>query len=491
MIKSLNALVVIALLLIGSQVSGQTVTGRLELGKKDPRPNFMVHSPLDNGLVMLGPGSTFSSRNIVLTKYDADFGKSWTVPVLEQNSRKNLDFMTVIGGNILVFVSEFNPKSKVIETYYYRFNLDGEKLDDKTLLAVSPNEKAYRTDLMYVLSSNKRTLLCYRNLENRQEGEKILYFVFDESGEQTRNGEISLRFPDNRFRIAWVRVSNQGNIYFLGKHYHVNRVRDPEDYSYLMFRYDTYSQAIKEYPIELGDRFVNDLVFKVDRNEHIFVTGFYSNRSTDRITGILIQQIDSSGAVITESSEPFGDSFLSNYLSDGQINRGKELRNFRIMDPEEGMILRSDGGMLLVAENFYITRQSFQDRFNTMDRTIYNYGDVILTSISPEGGIEWHAIIDKRQFTEDPNRGSYFSAASANGISVFYEANPPRSLGRNIYFNNIGIEGQVTAREPIIDDFNQGADFVPGLCRQVNNKEALLVYYKKQGRVLSIVRVEL
>ena len=293
MIQKTLLYVLILLSLTVSSAFSQNITARLDLGKRDAHPNFILHSPVDNGLVTLGAASTISSRNVALIKYDGDFSQEWKKTVLSQNGRKNLDFMTVIGDNILVFVSEYKPKAKVIETYYYRYNLAGEQLEEQALLSVSPNQKAYRTDLKYVLSSNKRTLLCYRNLENRQEGEAIQYFVFNETGQQTNNGEIALKYPDNRFRITWVRVSNSGNVYFLGKHYKANKVRDAEDYQYLMFRYNSLVQSMEEFEIQLGDRFVNDLVFKIDRNEHIYIAGFYSNRGTDQIKGILLQQIDS------------------------------------------------------------------------------------------------------------------------------------------------------------------------------------------------------
>ncbi|MEZ4687631.1 MAG: hypothetical protein R3B47_16680 [Bacteroidia bacterium] len=470
---------------------GQTITGRIDFGKKEANPNFIVHSPTDNGLVTLGPASRVSTRYIALTKFDQHFEKSWKKEIFTQNGRKNLDFMTLIGENILVFVSEFKPQANVIETYYFRYNLEGEMLEDKTILSVSPNEKNYRTDLRYVLSSNKKTLLCYRNLENRRESESMLYFVFDETGQQTRNGEIALKYPDNRFTISWVRVSNQGNVYFLGKFYKVNRIRDPEDYDYLMFRYKTVEHEMEEFSIELGERFVNDLAFKIDRDEHIFVTGFYSNRSTDRITGVLVQQIGPDGKIIQETAEAFGEAFLSNYLSSRQIDRGRELRNFRIMDPDEGIVLRSDGGLLLLAENYYLTEQTFVDRFNNFtSRTLYNFGDVILTSISPEGYIEWHAIVDKYQFTDNPQLMSYFSAAGPAGLLVFYELNPT-GAPRNVYYNSIGIDGQVSARRPLLQDFRGSSDFVTNLCQQISNTEALLGYYQKRGKILSLVRVDL
>ena len=200
-----------------ASLSAQEVSARLDLGKRDAHPDFIEYSPADGGLVTLGPASTRSSRYIAVKKYDRDLKEEWSHQVIEQNGRKNLDFLAVVGPNILIFVSEFFPKEGVIKTYYYQFDLAGNLTSDEAILSVYPNQREQKVDLKYVLSSNKRKLLCYKNLQNRRESEEILYYIFDENGEYTRNGEIDLKYSDNRFSVRSLEISNQGNIYLLGK----------------------------------------------------------------------------------------------------------------------------------------------------------------------------------------------------------------------------------------------------------------------------------
>ncbi len=476
----------------GGLLMGQRteITARLDLGKRDPKPEFYEYSPVDQGLVTLGPLSRVSSRYIGLTKYDRNLKKEWSQRVLEQSERKNIDFVSVIGNYIFVFVSEKFPKEGVIKTYYYVYDLLGNELADQAILSIYPDVKEQKVGLQFVLSPNKRRLLCYKNLENRKDTEQMLYYLFDDEGDYVQSGEISLKYPDNRFRIRTVRVSNSGNVYLLGRFDLARKIRDIEDVKYMVYRHDVATQEGREIEIRLGNQFITDLAFRLDRDENIYVAGFYSNSSTYQIIGTLFQQINQNGNIVLNSTERFSEQFLSNYLSGGQIDRGKELKNF-YLDSKDGIVLRSDGGILLIAEKFYVTSQPLRDIYGYwIDRDVYHYEDVILTSVSNTGEIEWHAIVDKNQVGESPVNLSYFSAIGPTGTHIFYEYKP-RGRNVNVYYNTIAIDGKVSQRIPLFGEYKYGNEFYPRFCEQINNEEAIMVYYQGRGKKLSVVKVRI
>jgi len=478
----------LGLLICGNDSFAQTITARLELGRRDPKPNFYEYSPQDGGLVTLGPTSRVSSRFLGLTKYDANLEEEWSTKVLEQNGRRNIDFTTIIGSNILVFVSEFFPKERVIKTFYYAYDLAGNQLADEEILSVYPNQKEQKVDLQYVLAPNKRKLLCYKNLENRQASERILYYIFDEEGDLERNGEFDLSYPDEQFRVRSLRISNQGNIFILGQFFPRERLGLSDNYKYVAYRYDVIEEQGNEISIDMGGRFISDLAFRLDRAENLYLAGFYSNQDADQLAGTLFQKISPQGDVLQDATQPFSPEFLSNYLSQGQINRGRELRNFHL-DAENGIILRSDGGVLLLAEQFYITYQSYRDAYGFwVDREVFHFDDVVLTSISGNGEIEWQAIIEKYQQSDQPANLSYFHAIGGQGIYVFYEYKP-RGQDFNIYYHQVGIEGRVTGRRPLLRQYRYGNEFYPRFSEQVSNDEALMVYFTNRGNGLSVVKV--
>ncbi len=471
-----------------SSLQAQEIQAQLDIGRRKPKPDFIEYSPVDKGLVTLGPASRASTRILSLIKYDSNFEKSWSEDIIRQNGRKNVDFMTVLGKNILVFISEFFPKDKIIKTYYYRYDLRGQVLEEESLLSIYPNQKEQKVDLQYVLSPDKKRLLCYKNLQNRKEAEKVLYYLFSESGISIGNGELQLKYPDNRFRITNIRLSNEGNIFILGQFSKRGWAFDSESYSYLAYRYDTRYNQGEEFQIDLDDRVITDLTFRVDRDENIFLAGFYSNRGADQMAGTFLQKISKEGIVLTDATAPFTPYFLQNYLSQGQINRGKELRDFYIR-PGDGIILRSDGGVLLIAEKFYITYQTYRDRFNVLvDREIYHYDDVILTSISASGQIEWQSVVPKRQVSDQPENLSFFNASSPRGTYIFYEYKP-RKGNLNIYYQVVDITGNVGPRTPLIKDFRYGDVYYPRYSVQTDNSEALMVYIQNRGRIYTVLRV--
>ncbi len=476
---------VVSLLFLSPELRAQEVVAQLDLGRRDPQPDFIEYSPADGGLITLGPGNTRSTRFVTIRKYDKDLKPTWTKEVMEQNGRKNLDFLSVIGENILVFVSEFYLREGIIKTYYYRYDLEGNLLGDQETLSVYPNQKEQKVDLQYVLSSNRRKLLCFKNLENRKESEKLLYYVFDEEGAYTRSGEIALNFPDNQFAIKSVQVSNDGNVFWLGKLFLKNRVNNPEAFKYIMYRYDTRDEKMTEVEIDLGGRYITDLAFKLDREENIYLAGFYSYSSTDRMIGTIMQKIKPDGKAIIDATEPFSKEFLANYLTHSQISRGRELRNFYL----NKIVLRSDGGVLLLAEKFYITYRSYRHpQGYWVDREVYHYEDIILTSVSAEGKIEWQNIVEKSQVSENPSTLSYFNAMSQQGAHVFYEYRP-MNLEYNVYYNTIDINGNVSARMPLIPAYRSSYEYYPRFCQQINSSESLMVFYQTRGKILSIVRV--
>lgn len=476
--------------LLPMDLTGQEVLARLDLGKRSPKPSFYEYSPADGGLVTLGPVSLHSSRYYGITKYDADLKKEWTNKTIEQNVRKTIDFMTVIGEYILVFVSESFPKEGLIKSFYSTYDLEGNVIDEDALLSVYPNEKEQKVGLRFVLSPNKRRLLCFKSPQNRRESEELLYYIFDDEGDYVRNGEINLKYPANRFRVESLRISNAGNIFVLGKFYRNTRVNAPDDFDFMVFRHDMETESISEFSINLGTRFISELAFRLDREENLYVAGYYSNRSADRIAGTLFQKISPSGQILLNSTTAFDADFLNYFMTRNQVRKGSELRNVH-MDAADGIVLRSDGGVLLIAEKFYITYQSYQDLYgHWVDREFYHYEEVILTSVDRTGNIEWNAIVDKNQVSTNPASLSYFNAISPSGNYIFYEY-APRQQGMNIYYNTVAIDGQVSERKPLFPDYRYGNAFFPRYCEQINNQEAIMVYLQNRGKTLSVVRVRM
>jgi hypothetical protein len=464
---------------------GQEITARLDISRRDAQPDFIAYCSLDGGMVTLGPSSKKSSRYLSVTKYDGLFKRVWGKQVHANNGRNGIDLLTALGDRIFVFSSEYLPRESTLKTRYTSLDFEGNILQNQVEIESTPDQKEWRVDLQYEHSVNKRKLLCYRNLAQGLRNEKISYHLFDSESDSVVSGFISLPFPDDKFQVRKIVVDNDGYIYLIGKYYISGRVRNPEDYGFLLYRYQPGNPDGERLDIELGELFINDLTIKAGKEGNVFLAGFYSHHSSDEIIGSCFFRISDSLQVAVQSTQRFSDEFLKNFLRDVQIERGRELRNFYL----DNIILRSDGGALLIAEKYYTTYNTYVDMYGYMvDQRIHHYDDVIVSSVAANGDLEWSAVARKRQQSESRDHLSYLDVVSGNTLFLVYTYNPPRDP-RSLYVQEVGMDGSVTERRLLLGSLAQDELFYPRSSLQINNQEALLYYYQERNKIYSIVKV--
>lgn len=468
------------------ELGAQVVTARLDLGRKDPKPMMIEYVSADDGLVTLGAMSRKSSRYLGVSKYDPLFQKQWSKEVLQQNGRANIDQMAVLGSNIFVFISEYIPRKKTIETSFVQLDLDGNIVAQREVISEDPNEPEHRVALNYVRSINKRKLLCYKNLDNNNDREKVLYFLFDSQSDEIIRGEVELPHPDDKFQVRKIVTSNNGQIYILGKFYRVNRVKDPNDYSFKLYRIQAGSNRLAEVDLALEDNYITDLTLKVDRNENSFLAGFFSKRNSSEIIGTVYYRLDENLETTVKALQKFPEDFLNRFMNERQIDRGRELKNFYL----DNIVLRSDGGVLLIAEKYFTSYNSYMDVYGYwVDQRIHHYDDIIVNSVAPDGKLEWAAVAPKRQSSEVRENLSYIDVVSGANLYLIYGYRPRRAPN-TIYFNAVSMDGDVTTREILLENHSLSDDFFPRNSLQISNSEALLVYFQEKDKVYSVVRME-
>ena len=97
----------LCLVLSSVGLNAQVITARLDFDRRDPRPDYVEYCGADGGIVTVGNMSRKSSRYQSVTKFDADFKKTWTKQVLQQNGRSSIDLLAALGEDIYVFISEY------------------------------------------------------------------------------------------------------------------------------------------------------------------------------------------------------------------------------------------------------------------------------------------------------------------------------------------------------------------------------------------------
>jgi hypothetical protein len=337
---------------------------------------------------------------------------------------------------------------------------------------------------------NSTASICATNAPSTNDqgirNERIDYYLFDAQTDSMVRGEIALPYPDEKFQVRKLVVSNSGKIYVLGKYYLVSRIKTPQDYGFKLYSYTPGDPQGKNLSIELGELFINDLTLRAGRDENLYLAGFYSHQSSEEIIGSCFFRINPDLESELQSTQRFSDEFLKNFLRDQQIDRGRELRNFFL----DNIILRSDSGALLVAEKYYTTYNSYVDVYGYMiDQRIYHYDDIIVSSVAGSGDLEWSAVARKKQQSDVRETLSYLDVVSGESLYLFYGYDPKREP-RTIYYQEVSMTGEVSERKPLLGAASIDETFYPGSSEQISNHAALLSYYQEREKIFSIVKVE-
>ena len=285
---------------------------------------------------------------------------------------------------------------------------------------------------------------------------------------------------------------------------------------------------MEEYKVDLGNKFITDLTYRVARNGDLVFSGFYSEKGTYSVKGTYFFRLNPTTKEITNKNlKAFDFKFLTEYLSDKKRDKAKkasrtgdkkgapELYQYAL----DELILRSDGGAVLIAEQYFVERDYNYNNFNRFDRFgrfsrfgnsrfnnfnnpnyreevyTYNYNDIIVVNIKPTGEIEWAARIPKHQ--ETTNDGGYFSSYAMSVVRdkfhfVFndnpknYNTNDKSNRlysydGRNsiISLATIDRNGQVSM-QPVFNNQQAGITTRPKICKQIGRNEMLI--YGERGR---------
>jgi hypothetical protein len=275
-----------------------------------------------------------------------------------------------------------------------------------------------RPDLIYS-KDETRIALAYRKLNKEQTQQTYRISVCDSALLPLFRKDIVVESGNHNFSSLDVALSDSGDIYLLGLQYTTDKkVKGPNESFYALYACfkDSEHHVYKE--LKSNDKYLTDAGLAVDnRNGAVVVAGFYSDQSTNSTAGVFYYAMKAtapdSGQV---SLSPFSEAFLKKFLF-GKKEGGKELVNYSI----DRLLLRRDGGAVLVAESYNTYTHSYYDYFTQMliSHTYYEYGNILTLSVNKDGTLLWSDVLTKEHNSVD-DEGFYSSYCSAVYFSKMY-----------------------------------------------------------------------
>ena len=348
--------------------------------------------------------------------------------------------------------------------------------------------------------------------------ERFALHVFDNQFNELWTKDIALPYQDKYFSVEEYQVDNDGNVYILGLNY------KPE-YFFTILEYSKDGEGFQEYPIKPKEKLITDLTFRVDDNGDLVCSGFYSDYHLNKILGTYFFRLDTkTKEVVNKSLKEFDYGFLTQNLSAKQLEKAKKsrkasqkigLNSFSL----DKLVLRSDGGALLIAEQYFVeeiqrpTNNGFYSPGyypNTFSNTYsteyyFHYNDIIIVNIQPNGAIEWAARIPKQQISI--NDDGYYLSYSVSIVrdKIYFIYNDTEdNFNRNERINQTyTFEGSAKSsliavaeisRDGSVNIFplfkNRDAAIItrPKMCKQIDKKN--MIIYGEKGKTYRFGNVE-
>jgi hypothetical protein len=457
----------------------QNPVGELVLEKRQPRPLFLEHSLVDEGLVFISYRSVTSSRTLTLHKYGQDLRHEWSVDLYDQDSGEELTQLAVLDTLIWVFTQQV--RGKALWLLAYRVTLEGKVLRRAERVLELPTSEEKRIELTY--APNRRWACLSLSMRRPADSlDQMGYFLI---GPDTAFGGLwNLPYPEKDLEIRRpLQPGYDGTLYALGK---VRETTSPYP-TYVLFKYVPTEALTLQVPLEVSEMYLIEPTFRIER-QGIRIGAFYSQRKGAQVQGIVLAEIRSPGLFLRFTHKtPLPTEILQRYLSERQIARGRGIPDLYL----DHLIPRQDGGAILIGEQFYITTMTFRDFYGFWQtQEVYHYDDILILAVDSVGGLEWIRVLPKSQSSASNQELSYGLLVGPDQLYVIYRSYA-RGMGSQIFVVTVNESGEMSSPRPLISGFRGSDVFYRRFTRQLSNTEGLIAYYRQRNGQFVMLRLEL
>lgn len=460
---------------------------------------------------------------------------TYSEPEREDNRRTNFDIIGRVGQNILVFknnradydISVYDNDMKLRQ----RVNLDGSddrwinvdfipypdhvwmiyqyqrrnivycmgvKLDENAKPLADPIEidtsriswttdnKIYNT----IFSDDKERIMVFKINNRNRNNFLFTTMLFDASLNLQAKHNMTIPMEERNDYFTDFLLDNEGGMVF-GKY-----TRKGNDYitNLQVVTKATYARDFSILDLETGDRILDEVRVKVDNiNKRYLFSAFFYKQRRGNIEGLFTVVYDKNTASVAKKvSATFSDE-LRAQAKGPDANLKLAFNDFFIRN----MIMRRDGGFLLIAESMYTTsRGSAFNRWNYMgwnnpwmnpmnyyyspfyspwnspwnrygsgQATRYHAENILVISFDGNGNIEWSNVIPKSQFDDEGDALiSHYIMNTGAELHFLFNQYERRTL--LLSDQSIGPDGKIT-RYPTLKNLDRGYEFMPRFGKQI------------------------
>lgn len=354
--------------------------------------------------------------------------------VFRENRRKkypyaiqkiSTDSLTVLGQRIFNFPKLNGSEPQIIETFHigkkayfiatttsaasdsvniYAYEiLNKPDVNTSPVLLARTNVKALNEESRFTFFKDEEndlvTLIVPREAD-LSKNEKFDLVLFNSLLEKVKSKTIELPYPAEMLQYTDALIDSTTAVYMLTSMINpaltaLNKDRNIGK-NYSLFKYSWETEALVEKSLSLGSKWLYDVRLFRNKQNHIQVGGYYSNMVDLIMAGTFSLELDyATGEILNQGLSPFDREFRTKFRPKGGNIAQTELGMFNL----DYVFPRIDGTTQLISEkNYTETSTVFNPGTGTYSIiTVYNYDEILLTSINESSKIKYNVMIPKFQ----------------------------------------------------------------------------------------------
>ena len=479
-------------LLIGLAVNAQRITYS-EPDREDARTiNFEILGKI-NGKILVY--KTYRDQHFIAV-YDDD---------MKLIERVKMDYLTSKVNNAefiqypdFVYMIYEYKRRNVVYCMAVKIDADGKKVGEPVQLDTTVSTVGTRI-YSTVSSDDKQKIMVFKINTRNDRAHVLTTCLFGKDLSLIRKSSLSIPMPQRNDFLTEFTLDNEGDLGCIrasgtASNDNINKVS-------LLIK-PASSDNISISDLQFAKIFLDDIRIKADNiNKHFVITSFYSKLRRGNIDGLYYSLWDkTTGHEIMNATSSFSEEFREDAKPTG--NSKTAFNDYFL----KNIILRKDGGFLVIAESVYTT-----SRGNTLNRWDYLYGspywspmdyyywnspvgyypwwrsnmynsysnstryyadNVAVISFEPSGKMEWSNVIRKSQY--DDNSDNFIGYGLLNmGNRLHFLFNIQEKRAMMLTGQSIDPSGQVD-RSPTFKNLDKGFEFMPRHARQIGSRVAII-----------------
>ncbi len=386
---------------------------------------FMLESnlPLDLDRDRVG----FRNRKYKIAYYRHTLAQAWVTAVDASPSQASVDAVAFANEKIIAVSTLFDKGESSLRVHARWIDNQGRPFRDQSVgvfrLAGNEYDK-----LQLVVSGNQR-LLAFVVTEHDGNFQRMHFMLADSTFTVLKQKAPVIPYDEKSFTPEEYALSDNGDLHVLGvrsvKTETSGRKREED---FLLYACPLAADTLHAFTVGAPGFDITSASMAFDNlNDRLLVTGFYADKASSAGAGVMLATLDMKDPqTLVFRSSPIDNQTQLKIL--GERNRSYDIG--LINYPIRKIVLRSDGGAVIIAEAFFANDYSYYDYFTqSYTRSIeYHFNNVVTVSINADGSIHWLNVVRKNQVSTDDggNFSSFCPVLTESAFVLVYNADVSR-----------------------------------------------------------------